>query len=165
MTNSEIAKKVKETFRKGDKVYFSDLIYLKGWFIIESISPTGEIIATPTPAISGIKTLKFSGLDALNFLSFEEYVLLASAISQKRPKKNGDPYEVGDKVWVINSIDGIHKGIITRHLKTTKDVKFALIYETEEGTKHERFISPEGKYFSWHKLPSVFHQKPILSFE
>lgn len=165
MTNKEITERIQETFQPGDKVFFRDLISIKEWFTIESIGPLGEIILLPITAGSEFVRLKLSGLDALNFLSFKEYTLQADGISQERPKKNGDPFEVGDEVWLMHPSEGLCKGVITKKLKNEQKPNFALIYRAEKGTEHERFFTSGGKFFSWDILPSVFHQKPILSFE
>lgn len=76
----------------------------------------------------------------------------------KPAKKNGDPFEVGDKVWFIVS-RGIRGGVI---VSNTKDEIFCIGVRSNECAR-ESFTS-SGQFIVGGDVV-LFHQKPKIVFE
>lgn len=169
MTHAEIIQKVKDTFKVGDRVFMRSWNTKGGWCEIHEIDyEYGIIGCTPEKREDYSSQLTF--IEALAILSFTEYTLEPIGFSQERPKpkkKNGDPFEVGDEVWISMGF-GVRAGKVINVRASEGGMwgTWEILVEIQgvEGVGSKFSFSMEGRYVSSGDIV-LFHQKPVITFE
>lgn len=164
MKPSEIAaREVAEKFKVGDRVYINDSLWreVNGWCKIMSISTTASEAILERERCNGhTLSIPLHILDKI--ASFTEYKLERVGFSQERPKpkkKNGDPFEVGDEVWFIDSVE-IRKVTVTRIRNEERHYK---LFVNVGGNSYESFTI-DGKHTIDGPV-ALFHQEPVITFK
>ena len=158
MTNEEIKEKVKSIFKEGDRV-FTASIYSSSWGTLVKLADNCVWFH-----IEGLnETVQVPYMAVLKHFSFTEYTLEQVGFSQERPKpkkkKNGDPFEVGDEVWMVGS-EGILPGRVDCVMKHEK---YPIIVESTSIGDYKAFTI-DGRNRHEHPV-TLFHQKPVITFE
>jgi hypothetical protein len=120
-----------------------------GWkFELKMIEKDGTLIVDLEDFLGNVSLTPYTGRGG--FTPIENY---------KPKKKNGDPFEIGDKVWFIIG-RGIEKGVVEINSKEGKC--FPLVVRGENG--HKNIFTISGKFVESGDVV-LFHQKPVISFE
>lgn len=155
-----MAKKNGQSFEKGDKV----------WSIIHGSGYISDINRGDFPIVVQFDNFRDTYTDdgfiythsRYRDLFHEEMVVITKSEYEslkrngaKPSKKNGDPFEVGDEVWSILG----KKGKII-YIIEEQPYPIAVDFFNEEVA-----YTLNGGLFTEDDSPSLFHQKPILTFE
>lgn len=166
-TEESATSTVAEKFRVGDRVYLNDSLWdeANGWCKITSINITAsEAMLKKERSPGDTLSIPLHILDKI--ASFTEYKLGAVGFSQERPKpkkKNGDPFEVGDRVWHIRYND-IIQGVIKEIIEDMEEDFPVRVWHSEEGDKVIYTFTKDGRFFK-NNNKVLFHQEPVITFK
>lgn len=166
-TEENHLKEVVEKFKVGDRVYINDSLWREanGWCKIMSISTTASEAILERERCNGhALSIPLFVLDKI--ASFAEYKLEAVGFSQERPrpkKKNGDPFEVGDRVWHMRYND-IIQGVIKEIIEDVEEDFPIRVCHSSEGDRVIYSFTEDGRFFK-NNNKVLFHQEPVITFK
>lgn len=154
--------KFSNIFKPGDKVYYHELLTgEKNWGkILEIREEESDFVFELDEYVLEPMHIDIAwGLTHLSFTHYE-YTLFREGFSQEKTKKNGDPFERGDKVWVYYQKKYIEGLILTTNNWNEVYPIQVVVYVPNSASKVVQTFTTDGKHLRNDKFKSLFHQKP-----